>query len=55
MRTQTMLEARAIVGEIVRLPIPVIAAVNGPAAFKGEEVSMGSPEHAAAVAAARKK
>ncbi|BBZ27310.1 enoyl-CoA hydratase [Mycolicibacterium madagascariense] len=35
MRTQTMLEARAIVRGIVRLPIPVIAAVNGPAVGLG--------------------
>jgi len=35
MRTQTMLEARAIVRGIVRLPMPVIAAVNGPAVGLG--------------------
>jgi enoyl-CoA hydratase len=35
MRIQTMLEARAIVRGIVRLPIPVIAAVNGPAVGLG--------------------
>jgi enoyl-CoA hydratase/carnithine racemase len=35
MRRQTMLEARAIVRGIVRLPIPVIAAVNGPAVGLG--------------------
>jgi enoyl-CoA hydratase len=35
MRKQTMLEARAIVRGIVRLPIPVIAAVNGPAVGLG--------------------
>jgi enoyl-CoA hydratase len=35
MRTQTMLEARAIVRGIIRLPIPVIAAVNGPAVGLG--------------------
>jgi len=35
MRTQTMREARAIVRGIVRLPIPVIAAVNGPAVGLG--------------------
>ena len=35
MRRQTMIEARAIVHGIVRLPIPVIAAVNGPAVGLG--------------------
>jgi enoyl-CoA hydratase len=35
MRSQTMLEARAIVRGIVRLPMPVIAAVNGPAVGLG--------------------
>lgn len=35
MRRQTMLEARAIVRGIIRLPIPVIAAVNGPAVGLG--------------------
>ena len=35
MRRQTMLEARAIVRGIVRLPMPVIAAVNGPAVGLG--------------------
>jgi enoyl-CoA hydratase/carnithine racemase len=35
MRRQTMVEARAIVRGIVRLPIPVIAAVNGPAVGLG--------------------
>lgn len=34
-RRQTMIEARAIVRGIVRLPIPVIAAVNGPAVGLG--------------------
>ena len=34
-RRQTMIEARAIVHGIVRLPIPVIAAVNGPAVGLG--------------------
>lgn len=35
MRRLTMLEARAIVRGIIRLPIPVIAAVNGPAVGLG--------------------
>ena len=35
MRRQTMIEARAIVHGIVRLSIPVIAAVNGPAVGLG--------------------
>ena len=35
MRAQTMLEARSIVRGIVRLPMPVIAAVNGPAVGLG--------------------
>lgn len=35
MRRQTMLEARAIVRGIVGLPIPVVAAVNGPAVGLG--------------------
>lgn len=35
MRTQTMIEARAIVRGIVRCPLPVIAAVNGPAVGLG--------------------
>lgn len=35
MRAQTMREARAIVRGIVRLPMPVIAAVNGPAVGLG--------------------
>lgn len=40
MRRQTMLEARAIVRGIVRLPIPVIAAVNGPAVGLGCSIAV---------------
>jgi enoyl-CoA hydratase/carnithine racemase len=64
-----MAEAIALAHRLVKVPQAALRdtklALNGyieaqlenafETAFKGEEASMGSPEHAAAVAAARKK